>query len=74
VNDEPAVRVRKDLGARQMHQELLGRRDAILRGLLDRNSSVQRTAQDLGISRATMYREMRRYGIVPSEPHVTRAA
>jgi transcriptional regulator of acetoin/glycerol metabolism len=66
VNDEPAVRVRKDLGARPMHQELLGRRDAILRGLLDRNSSVQRTAQDLGISRATMYRKMRRYGIVPS--------
>ncbi|KAB1141017.1 GAF domain-containing protein [Streptomyces luteolifulvus] len=41
-------------------------RDAILRGLLNRNSNVQRTAQDLGISRATMYRKMRRYGIVPS--------
>ncbi|MBT2398209.1 sigma-54-dependent Fis family transcriptional regulator [Streptomyces sp. ISL-100] len=41
-------------------------RDAILRGLMDRNSNVQRTAQDLGISRATMYRKMRRYGIVPS--------
>ncbi|WP_245873183.1 helix-turn-helix domain-containing protein [Streptomyces phaeoluteigriseus] len=41
-------------------------RDAILRGLVDRNSNVQRTAQDLGISRATMYRKMRRYGIVPS--------
>ena len=32
-------------------------RDAILRGLMDRNSNVQRTAQDLGISRATMYRK-----------------
>ncbi|WP_324789387.1 sigma-54-dependent Fis family transcriptional regulator [Streptomyces sp. H51] len=41
-------------------------RDAILRGLMVRNSNVQRTAQDLGISRATMYRKMRRYGIVPS--------
>ncbi|MET8677178.1 GAF domain-containing protein [Streptomyces sp. NPDC004647] len=41
-------------------------RDAILRGLMDRNSNVQRTAQDLGISRATIYRKMRRYGIVPS--------
>ncbi|MFI6495324.1 sigma-54-dependent Fis family transcriptional regulator [Streptomyces sp. NPDC050564] len=41
-------------------------RDAILRGLIDRNANVQRTAQDLGISRATMYRKMRRYGIVPS--------
>ncbi|WAZ26605.1 hypothetical protein STRCI_008200 [Streptomyces cinnabarinus] len=41
-------------------------RDAILRGLMGRNSNVLRTAQDLGISRATMYREMRRYGIVPS--------
>lgn len=41
-------------------------RDAILRGLMYRNSNVQRTAQDLGISRATMYRKMRRYGIVPS--------
>ncbi|MFE0251700.1 sigma-54-dependent Fis family transcriptional regulator [Streptomyces sp. NPDC059010] len=41
-------------------------RDAILRGLMDRNSNVQRTAQDLGISRATMYRKMRRYGIIPS--------
>ncbi|MGW7260752.1 sigma-54-dependent Fis family transcriptional regulator [Streptomyces sp. NPDC054834] len=41
-------------------------RDAILRGLMDRDSNVQRTAQDLGISRATMYRKMRRYGIVPS--------
>ncbi|MFE9627612.1 sigma-54-dependent Fis family transcriptional regulator [Streptomyces sp. NPDC006527] len=41
-------------------------RDAILRGLMDRNSNVQHTAQDLGISRATMYRKMRRYGIVPS--------
>ncbi|MEU6682842.1 GAF domain-containing protein [Streptomyces sp. NPDC046832] len=41
-------------------------RDAILRGLMERNSNVQRTAQDLGISRATMYRKMRRYGIVPS--------
>ena len=41
-------------------------RDAILRGLMDRNSNVQRTAQALGISRATMYRKMRRYGIVPS--------
>lgn len=41
-------------------------RDAILRGLMDRNSNVQRTARDLGISRATMYRKMRYYGIVPS--------
>ncbi|WP_444545491.1 helix-turn-helix domain-containing protein [Streptomyces purpureus] len=41
-------------------------RDAILRGLLDHHSNVQRTALDLGISRATMYRKMRRYGIVPS--------
>ncbi|WP_113700807.1 sigma-54-dependent Fis family transcriptional regulator [Nonomuraea lactucae] len=41
-------------------------RDAILRGLVERDSNVQRTAQDLGISRATMYRKMRRYGIVPS--------
>lgn len=41
-------------------------RDAILRGLMARDSNVQRTAQDLGISRATMYRKMRRYGIVPS--------
>nr|WP_240797302.1 helix-turn-helix domain-containing protein [Streptomyces sp. F001] len=31
---------------------------------MDHNSNVQRTAQDLGISRATMYRKMRRYGIV----------
>lgn len=41
-------------------------RDAILHGLMDHNSNVQRTAQALGISRATMYRKMRRYGIVPS--------
>ncbi|WP_435281072.1 sigma-54-dependent Fis family transcriptional regulator [Streptomyces koelreuteriae] len=41
-------------------------RDAILRGLMDHDSNVQRTAQDLGISRATMYRKMRRYGIDPS--------
>ncbi|WAZ26781.1 GAF domain-containing protein [Streptomyces cinnabarinus] len=41
-------------------------RDAILHGLMNRNANVQRTAQDLGISRATMYRKMRRYGIVPS--------
>jgi Transcriptional activator of acetoin/glycerol metabolism len=41
-------------------------RDAILGGLMDRNSNVKLTAQALGISRATMYRKMRRYGIVPS--------
>lgn len=41
-------------------------RDAIIRALLDRDANVQRTSQDLGISRATMYRKMRRYGIVPS--------
>ncbi len=41
-------------------------RDAILRGLMDRNSNVQRTAEDLGISRATMYRKMRHYGIIRS--------
>ncbi|MFI6014561.1 helix-turn-helix domain-containing protein [Streptomyces sp. NPDC051243] len=41
-------------------------RDAILRGLADHKSNVQRTAQDLGISRATRYRKMRCYGIVPS--------
>lgn len=41
-------------------------RDAILLALMDRNSNVQRTARDLGISRATMYRKMRYYGIVPS--------
>jgi transcriptional regulator of acetoin/glycerol metabolism len=41
-------------------------RDAILRGLVDRNSNVKLTARALGISRATMYRKMRRYGIVPS--------
>lgn len=41
-------------------------RDAIVRGLIDRNSNVQRTAEDLGISRATMYRKMHHYGIVPS--------
>jgi Transcriptional activator of acetoin/glycerol metabolism len=41
-------------------------RDAILRGLMDRSSNVKLTAQALGISRATMYRKMRRYGIVPS--------
>lgn len=41
-------------------------RDAIMRGLEDMNANVQRTAQSLGISRATMYRKMRRYGIAPS--------
>lgn len=41
-------------------------RDAIVRGLMDRNSNVERTAQALGISHATMYRKMHRYGIVPS--------
>ncbi|MEX2291127.1 MAG: helix-turn-helix domain-containing protein [Mycobacteriales bacterium] len=41
-------------------------RDAILRGLEDLDANVQRTAQSLGISRATMYRKMRRYGIAPS--------
>ncbi|MGN9777687.1 sigma-54-dependent Fis family transcriptional regulator [Micromonospora sp. H33] len=41
-------------------------RDAILRGLMHRNANVQRTARDLGISRATMYRKLRYYGIVPS--------
>lgn len=41
-------------------------RDAILRWLVDRDSNVQRTAQALGISRATMYRKMHHYGIVPS--------
>ena len=38
-------------------------RDAILRALDDGNANVQRTAKSLGISRATMYRKMRRYGI-----------
>lgn len=53
-----------DLAQGPDHEAL--ERDAILRGLMDHNSNVQRTAQDLGISRATMYRKMRRYGIVPS--------
>ncbi|MEU9014495.1 helix-turn-helix domain-containing protein [Streptomyces sp. NPDC048479] len=37
-----------------------------LRGLMGHHSNVQRTARDLGISRAATYRKMRRYGIVPS--------
>ncbi|WP_427384700.1 sigma-54-dependent Fis family transcriptional regulator [Janibacter sp. G56] len=41
-------------------------RDAIVRGLQERGGNVVRTARDLGIARATMYRKLRRYGIDPS--------
>lgn len=41
-------------------------RDAIVRALADTNANVQRSAQALGISRATMYRKMRRYGVAPA--------
>ncbi len=41
-------------------------RDAIVRGLVGHDLNVMRTARDLGISRATMYRRMRRYGIDPA--------
>lgn len=38
-------------------------RDAILRGLIGHRRNVVRAARDLGISRATLYRRMRQYGI-----------
>ncbi|MEV6099449.1 GAF domain-containing protein [Nocardia sp. NPDC051981] len=38
-------------------------RDAIVRSLQDRNGDKQSAATDLGISRATMYRKIRQYGI-----------
>ncbi|ADU46887.1 sigma-54-dependent Fis family transcriptional regulator [Intrasporangium calvum] len=38
-------------------------RDAILKGLVEHDRNVLQTARDLGISRATIYRKMRRYGI-----------
>lgn len=38
-------------------------RDAIVRALTDTGANIQRSAQALGISRATMYRKMRRYGV-----------
>ena len=41
-------------------------RDAILRSLIECSANVQQSALALGISRATMYRKMRRYGIVLS--------
>lgn len=41
-------------------------RDAIVRGLVGYGRNVARTARGLGISRATMYRRMRHYGIEPT--------
>lgn len=41
-------------------------RDAIVRGLQERGGNVGRTARELGIARATMYRKLRRYGVDPS--------
>ena len=41
-------------------------RDAILRGLLEHDANVFQAAKNLGISRATIYRKMRRYGIDPT--------
>lgn len=42
-------------------------RDAIVRGLVGHGRNVASTARDLGISRATMYRRMRHYGIDPAQ-------
>lgn len=39
-------------------------RDAIVRSLQDRNGDKQAAAADLGISRATMYRKIRQFGII----------
>lgn len=41
-------------------------RDAIIKGLQERAGNVGRTARELGIARATLYRKLRRYGIDPS--------
>lgn len=40
-------------------------RDAIVRSLHDHNGDKQAAATDLGISRATMYRKIRQFGIAP---------
>lgn len=42
-------------------------RDAIVRGLVGHGRNVLRTARSLGISRATLYRRMRNYGIDPGQ-------
>lgn len=41
-------------------------RDAIIKGLQERAGNVGRTARELGIARATLYRKLRRYGVDPS--------
>jgi sigma-54 dependent transcriptional regulator, acetoin dehydrogenase operon transcriptional activator AcoR len=41
-------------------------RDAIVQSLLDNTRNVASAARDLGMSRATMYRKIRNYGIQPA--------
>lgn len=41
-------------------------RDAIVQSLLDNTRNVTSAARDLGMSRATMYRKIRNYGIQPA--------
>jgi DNA-binding NtrC family response regulator len=42
-------------------------RDAIVQSLLDNARNVARAARDLGMSRATIYRKIRNYGIRPAQ-------
>ena len=39
-------------------------RDAIVQSLLDYHGSKVKTAESLGMSRATVYRKIRQYGII----------
>ena len=42
-------------------------RDAIVQSLLDNSRNVASAARDLGMSRATIYRKIRNYGIRPAQ-------
>ena len=55
-----------DAGDEEFNVLALAERDALLRLLEDKHWNVSRVANTLGLSRNTLYRRMKRYGINPS--------